>query len=102
MPDQINELIDAIKEKISFLHNQLSVERANNEKLRGENETMKNAILLKEKEIDAHQSRIFDFEKGISTKQGQGVIVAEEKIIPEQQIDELVEEIEYCIAQLKK
>ena len=38
MPDQINELIDAIQEKISFLRNQLSIERADNEKLRGENE----------------------------------------------------------------
>jgi chromosome segregation ATPase len=102
MPDQINVLIDAIEEKISFLRNRLSIERANNEKLHGENEAMKNEILFKEKEIDAHQSRISDFEKGISATQGQSVLVAEEKIIPEQQIDELVKEIEYCIAQLKK
>ena len=102
MPDQINELIDAIREKVSFLHNQLSIERANNEKLRGENETMKNEILLKEKEIDANQSRISNIEKGMIATQGQGVIVAEEKVVSEQQIDELVKEIEYCIAQLKR
>jgi hypothetical protein len=102
MPDQINELIDAIREKVSFLHNQLSIERANNEKLRGENETMKNEILLKEKEIDANQARISNIEKGMIATQGQGVIVAEEKVVSEQQIDELVKEIEYCIAQLKR
>ena len=102
MPDQINVLIDAIREKVSFLHGQLSIERANNEKLRGENESMKTEIISKEKEIEAHQTRISNLDENRNATEGQGIVVAEEKIVSEQHIDELVKEIEFCIAQLKK
>ena len=101
MSDQIHQLIDAIREKVSRLHRQLSTERSTNAKLQEQNESLANEIISKNNEITALRSKISEIELNNKTVEKQGVIGSEAKLISNEQIDELVKEIEYCIKQLK-
>ena len=102
MSDRINELVSAIREKASHMHGQLSTERSANSKLREEIETIKSDIISKNSEIDALKSKLIDLENNMNTTEKQDVIGSKGNVISNEQIDELVKEIEYCLGQLKK
>jgi chromosome segregation ATPase len=102
MSDRIQELIDGIKEKASSLHGQLSTERSSNQELQDEVSSLKNEVSSKEEEIIGLKSKISELETKLETKDERDVNVSEDAGVSEEQIDELVKEIEYCIEQLKK
>ena len=102
MSDRIQELIDGIREKASSLHNQLSTERSSNQKLQDEVSGLQNQISSKEGEIVELKSKISEWETKLKTVDEQDVIGSEDTGVSDEQIDELVKEIEYCIEQLKK
>ena len=102
MSDRIYTLIDGIREKVSLMQNQLSVERSSNEELRAEVSSLTNNLISKEEEINILQAKIEDLSKNVKAESEQSVVASSEKGISDEQIDELVKEIEYCIGQLKK
>ena len=102
MADRINELIKTIGEKVSSLKSQLSVEKTKSESLHNELESLKGRLKEKENEVQSHISKINDLKSEIENGKKQYVSGSTEGNVSDDQIDELVKEIEYCIGQLKK
>ena len=102
MADRINELIENIREKVSQLRSQLSVEQVKNESLEEQVNQLKLKLTSKENEVKTLESKISNFESNIVKAKEQSVNHSSEANVSDEQIDELVKEIEYCIGQLKK
>ena len=102
MSDRINQLIDTIREKSVLLKNQIASEKANNEELTQEIQSLKQEISLKNEQVDELNSKITELNDGLKAVKEQNITGSEGKGISDEQIDELVKEIEYCIGQLKK
>jgi len=102
MSDRIHELVNSIGEKVSRLQGQLSTERSKKEEFLAEIQDLKSALGTKESEIETLKSKIIESKKNIEGGEVQDVVVSNGKNVSDEQIDELVKEIEYCITQLKK
>jgi len=102
MADRINELIQKIREKVSLLKDQLSVEKTKNESLQEEVNQLKLQLTSKQNEVEALESKIVNLQSDIVKAKEQSVNHSTEANVSDEQIDELVKEIEYCIGQLKK
>ena len=102
MSDRVNELIDTLKEKMILLKNQYAQERSKNDELTAENEQLKANLADKSSEISALQSKVESLKEVQSSAKVQNVNPSADEQISDDQIDELVREIEYCIGQLKK
>lgn len=102
MTDKIQQFIDDIRQKSMALHLQLNEERSKNQDLIVELEGLKLKLSEKEKQ----EAVLFeDIEKlkvelEASRNQVQGSEIPSRR--RDEEIDELVKEIEYCISQLKK
>lgn len=101
MSDRIHELVDGIKEKVSLVKSQLASVNSQNASLQNEVETLKTQLAQKGEELDQANSTVSELEAKLITNNEQDVKVFETGV-SEDQIDELVKEIEYCIGQLKK
>lgn len=103
MTERIQKSIEEIRIKSKALFSQLTEEREMNKSLLAEMRTLKEIESnLKEKEV-AYLHEISDLKMALEEAKSQVVEVS----IPsfgkkEDEIDELVKEIEYCIGQLKK
>ena len=102
MSDRVNELIETLREKMILLKDQCAKERSKNDELIAENESLKSNLNEKSSEISTLQSKIESLKEAQSSVKEQNVNQSEEKKISDEQIDEMVREIEYCIGQLKK
>lgn len=104
MADRINELIEKIREKVSLLKSQLSVEQSKNEALQEEVNQLKLQLTSKQSEVETLESKIVGLQSDIVKAKEQSVNHSTEANVKvsDEQIDELVKEIEYCIGQLKK
>lgn len=101
MSDRIHELIDGIKEKVSLVSSQLANVNSQNALLQNEVESLKAQLSQKGEELNQANVTISELETKLITNNEQDVKVVETGV-SEDQIDELVKEIEYCIGQLKK
>ncbi len=102
MSDRINAILVEIKGKVNQLKDSLSIERSENEKLRLELVELKEQLETKEKEASELQSKFADLSRTMNEKNEQVVGDSNGKYISEDEIDEMVKEIEYCIGQLKE
>lgn len=102
MSDRIQELVQSVKEKANVLHEKVQVERSKNQDL--ENSLLKLKEELKEKEAEVNRLRgeIEEYETKLKTQNLVNVEAASGDRVSDAEIDELVREIDYCIAQLKK
>jgi len=102
MSDRINQLIDTIREKSILLKDQVASEKAKNEELAQEIQSLKQEVSSNDEKVGELNSKITELNDGLKTAKEQSITGLEEKGISDEQIDELVKEIEYCIGQLKK
>ena len=102
MSDLIFDIIGEIKKKISLLKIQLEEERSRSKLLQSEIEIINNELSNKQNELDNLNIKMLEFETKSIAKEKQGVLFVDETNVSDNQIDELVKEIEYCITQLKK
>lgn len=102
MADRINELIQKIREKVSQLKGQLSVEKTKNESLQNEVDQLKTQLNSTQNEVETLEAKIVNLQSDIVKAKEQSVGSSNETGVSDEQIDELVKEIEYCIGQLKK
>lgn len=102
MADRINKLIENIREKVSLLRSQLSVEKSKNESLQKEVNELKLQLTSSQNEVEKLESNIVNLKSEIVKAKEQSVNQSSDTNISDEQIDELVKEIEYCIGQLKK
>lgn len=101
MSDQVNDLIGEVRTKALKFHSALQDERAKNENLEGqvaENEAKMRTLIA---ENEALKSEIVDLKEQID-KQIEPTIDEKSIDLNDEEIDELVKEIEFCIEQLKK
>jgi division protein CdvB (Snf7/Vps24/ESCRT-III family) len=102
MTGKIQQIIDDIRGKTETLHRQLQEERATSARLQNEITELKTIIEKKEQ----HESLLFsDIEKlkmELETTRNQVQDSSDFSVRNrDEEIDELVKEIEYCISQLK-
>ena len=102
MSDRINQLIDTIREKSILLKDQVASEKAKNEELTQEIQTLKQEVTSKGEKVDELNSKITELNDGLKAVKEQSITGSEGNGFSDEQIDELVKEIEYCIGQLKK
>ena len=102
MSDRIKELVEEIRGKASDMRNQLTTERARNKQLEEELNRLKASVSEKEEAINALESKCSDLERKQDLTIETGVEIVSGPRISDTEIDELVKEIEYCIAQLKR
>lgn len=102
MSERVNQLIEEIREKSLRIKNSLSAERSRVSTLESEIEKLKAAISEKENEIQKGMEELEKLRNDSKTVQIESIPVSKENEISGEQIDELVKEIEYCIAKLKQ
>ena len=102
MSDRVSQLIDSIKSKALELHQELQSERIKSNHLEEELMKIKSEINAKSAEIELSQKKITELGDQIKTLSEQKVDLSSVNDISDEQIDELVKEIEFCIAQLNQ
>lgn len=102
MSNQIHELIDQIQGKVTSVKRQLSADRALQKELRAEIASLQSQLAMKNEELEQLRYKLRECEESKKTDEKQNVVALKEQGISNEQIDDLVKEIEYCIAQLKK
>lgn len=103
MTERIQHSIDEIRLKSKALHHQLTEERETNKSLLTELRTLKETEESLKKNEVAYLQEISDLKMALEEAKSQVVEVSVPSVgKTEEEIDELVKEIEYCISQLKK
>ncbi len=102
MTEKLQQIIDDIRGKTETLHRQLQEERVNTARLQNEIAELKSTIAAKEQ----HESVLFaDIDKLKMELEAIRIQVKDPSDLSvrnrDEEIDELVKEIEYCISQLK-
>lgn len=103
MTDKIQQFIDEIARKSRMLHQQLVEERMKNEQLRTEVVNLQEQLMINSGQIESQSLEISRLKGELEAAKLQVVevpIVSD--VRKDEEIDELVKEIEYCISQLKK
>lgn len=102
MSERINELIETIQEKTNLLKGQVASEKARNEELTQEIQNLKEQVSLKDEKVTELNEKVSELNESIKVVKEQSISSSEVTGVTDEQIDELVKEIEYCIGQLKK
>lgn len=102
MSDRVYKLIETLKEKILLLKDECALERSKNNELTAQNKGLTAELAEKSTAIESLNEQINELATKQSETKEQNVSQTEESGISDEQIDELVKEIEYCIGQLKK
>ena len=102
MSDRISHLIVQVREKSILHRDQFVAERSKNEELQAEISTLKNSLSESTSKLDALAAEIESLKKIHETSYEQNAVVTSDRGISDEQIDDLVKEIEYCIGQLKR
>lgn len=102
MTERIQQIIVSIRTKMIQMHNQLVDSREKNSSLETENRSLKSQIEFLQQSNNALEVRLSDLELQLITAKEQVASTPASVYRNEEEIDELVKEIEYCISQLKK
>lgn len=103
MSDRIHQLIDTVREKSILLKDQVASERSENQRLKQEIDELKQSIATRDEKISGLETKVVELNDHIETVKKENITVESvSKGMSNEQIDELVKEIEYCITQLKK
>lgn len=102
MSNRVHQLIAEIEGKTISLKQKLSEERSKNSLLSDNIGELNKTILDKDQELAALKNEIVRLESELSEKGNISIAAPVVQGVSNEQIDELVNEIEYCIAQLKK
>lgn len=101
MSEKVSQLIDEVREKALGLKDSLSAERSRVNNLEAEIQNLKIQISEKEKDLREKVEEIEGLKSDLKKMETISIPVQAESGISDEQIDELVKEIEYCIAKLK-
>ena len=101
MTQRIEQLISEIETKVQHLRESLVQEREKNLSFTEQLEVLKREHSMLQSELDVSKN-VTDGLKGELEKMKENVVSAPVRGRNDQEIDELVKEIEYCISQLKK
>ena len=103
MTDNIQKIIDQILSKSNFLHKIVLEERDKNSHLNIENERLNKLLSEKNEECLLLSKNLDSVQSALSLAQNKVIENPVQAIgKSEQEIDELVKEIEFCIEQLKQ
>jgi hypothetical protein len=102
MTEKIQQIIGAIRTKMVQMHAQLVASREQNNILETENKSLKSQIEMLQKDREDQKAILSDLELQLMATKEQVAIAPVSQFRKEEEIDELVKEIEYCISQLKK
>ena len=102
MTEKIQQIIGAIRTKMVQMHAQLVASREQNIILETENKSLKSQIEMLQKDREDQKAILSDLELQLMAAKEQVAISPVSQSRKEEEIDELVKEIEYCISQLKK
>jgi chromosome segregation ATPase len=84
------------------MHEQLVASREQNNILETENKSLKSQIEMLQKDREDQKAKLSDLELQLMAAKEQVASAPVSQSRKEEEIDELVKEIEYCISQLKK
>lgn len=102
MTEKIQQIIGAIRTKMVQMHEQLVASRVQNNILETENKSLKSQIEMLQKDREDQKAKLSDLELQLMVAKEQVASAPVSQSRKEEEIDELVKEIEYCISQLKK
>jgi uncharacterized coiled-coil DUF342 family protein len=102
MTEHIQQSIGLIREKVTSLHGQVQHERVQNEALKAEITLLANQLVALKEENDQLLTSVDQLNSALAAAKSQVVESVPSSRRSDEQIDELVREIEYCISQLKK
>jgi chromosome segregation ATPase len=102
MTEKIQQIILAIRTKMVQMHEELVASREQNNILETENESLKSQIEELHKDREDQKVKLSELELQLMAAKEQVVTAPFSQSKKEEEIDELVKEIEYCISQLKK
>lgn len=102
MSDGISKHIEQIRKSALHFHGQYLAERSKNELLIAEIETLKNSIEAKNAELKELSAEVSALKEEIKTTQNHNEVSVPKETFSESEIDDLVKEIDYCIARLKQ
>lgn len=102
MSDRIKELVQTVKNKANDLHSKVQMERSKNQDLENNLDRLRSELKDKESEVLKLQQEISQYEAKIKAQNEVSVADQKSERISDTEIDELVREIDYCIAQLKR
>jgi chromosome segregation ATPase len=102
MTERIQHIIDEIRLKTQALHHQLNEEREKNKALQSELQLITERLTIQKQKEESHLSEIAILRGELETAKSQVVETNQPIGRKDEEIDELVKEIEYCISQLKR
>ena len=102
MSNRVHQLIAEIQDKVKVLKQKLSDEQSKSASLENKVEEVNNEITARDNEISALKLEVTKLETQLNDQDDKSIAVQSDKGISDEEIDELVNEIEYCITQLKK
>jgi predicted nucleic acid-binding Zn-ribbon protein len=101
MSETALRLIEVIRSKSAALKQELVLELQKNAELLSKIEVLENAAIEKENELSSLRESLVGLEKELASANEQVVNPVVSGGRNDEEIDELVKEIEYCISQLK-
>ena len=102
MTDRIQHIIEEIRLKSKALHHQLLEEREKNNALQAEVQLLNERLHHKNQQEEKNLAEIAALKLEMETTKSQVIEIERPQGKKDEEIDELVKEIEYCISQLKK
>jgi phage-related minor tail protein len=102
MTERIQHIIDEIRLKSQALHHQLNEEREKNKALSAELHLITERLEVEKQKEEQLLSKIEALSNELETTKSQVVETSPPSGKNDEEIDELVKEIEYCISQLKR
>lgn len=102
MTERIQHIIDEIRLKSQALHHQLNEEREKNRAFQAEMQLLTERLQAHKLRDDEHLAAIEALKTELEMAKSQVVENSNPIVRKDEEIDELVKEIEYCISQLKR
>lgn len=102
MSETINQLLNSIHQNVKRLNEKLNIERSENKKLNNEVVALGEELIKLREDNNRLQIEVGYLHDEIEVAKEQKVDLNVGQKLSDGQIDEMVKEIEYCIAQLKK
>ena len=102
MSNRVDQLIEEIREKANLMKESVAIEKNKNSELSSEIDSLKAQIEAKSNEVERLKEDLVNLEAKLNDSKNERIEVQSDTGVSDEQIDELVKEIEYCITQLKK
>jgi septal ring factor EnvC (AmiA/AmiB activator) len=102
MTDRIQHIIEDIRLKTKALHHQLNEEREKNNTFQAEVQVLNERLHYQKQQEESYLAEIAALKLEMETTKSQVIEIERPQGKKDEEIDELVKEIEYCISQLKK